>query len=134
MKKILVITFGLLAVNLLNGQDLNGTKWLMMSFDNLDTGKSTQITASTKSFLHFESDSSYDGRFCNTFSGRVRTNPSRQMKLTVSIATKLSCLGLDAYENELFELLPKVSKYKIEDGKLYLFTLNHRRITLKAEK
>ena len=116
-------------------QNLSGTKWLMSSIDNLETAKSTIITTNIKpAYLTFEADSAYSGRFCNTYSGRVRTNASRQMKLTVPIAKKLSCLGIDNYEKELFELLPKVTKYRIEEGYLYLFTINHKRITFKAEK
>lgn len=134
MKKIFFLVVSFFALNFVSAQALSGTKWLMMSFDNLETGKSTQITSSIKSFLQFEADSSYSGRFCNTYNGRVRTNSSRLMKLTVPIATKLSCLGIDAYEKELFELLPKVTKYRIEDGNLYLFTINRKRITFKAEK
>ncbi len=115
-------------------QSLSGTNWMMTSIDNLETAKSTQITNSIKAYLVFESDSAYSGRFCNTYSGRVRTNAARQMKLTVPIATKLSCLGIDKYEKELFDLLPKVTKYRIEEGYLYLFTINRKRITFKAEK
>jgi len=118
----------------LNSQTLSGTNWLMISMDNLETGKSTQITTSIKAFIKFEADSSYSGRFCNTFSGRVRTNAARQMKMTVPIASKLSCLGIDAYEKDLFDLLPKVTKYRIEDGFLYLFTINRKRITFKVDK
>ena len=113
-------------------QNLSGPTWMLSSIDNLETAKSTQITTSIKAFLIFESDSAYSGRFCNTYSGRVRTNASRQMKLTVPSATKLSCLGIDSYEKELFELLPKVTKYRIEEGYLYLFTINRKRITFKA--
>ena len=134
MKKFTILLSCLVLISIVNAQTHSGTNWLMTSIDNLETGKSTQITTSIKSFLNFESDSAYSGRFCNTYNGRVRTNAARQMKLTVPIATKLACLGIDKYEKELFELLPRVSKYRIEDGFLYLFTINRRRITFKAEK
>ncbi|MEI6021223.1 MAG: META domain-containing protein [Bacteroidota bacterium] len=133
MKNAILLLFFFLTFSSF-AQTLSGTRWMMTSIDNLETAKSTQITTSIKAYLVFESDSAYSGRFCNSYSGRVRTNAARQMKLTVPVATKLSCLGIDNYEKELFDLLPKVTKYRIEEGYLYLFTINRKRVTFKAEK
>jgi len=129
-KTVLAVFIFVFACGLAGAQKLTGSKWLLASIDDLDSGISKDIGALTKATLSFDSDSTYSGKFCNTFSGHLKCKENL-LKMGIPSHTKLKCLGLDKYETEMFEILPLSVKYRIDKETLFIFTSTHKRLTFK---
>ena len=70
-------------------QNLSGTRWLLSSIDDIETGVSKDIGSTLRATLNFDSDSSYSGKFCNQFSGRYKHNKEQSIKLGIPVSTKM---------------------------------------------
>ena len=115
----------------LQAQMLKGSNWLLVSIDNLSSGKSQQVGAKAKAALYFETDSTYSGAFCNSYSGKYSNPKEKILKLWAPVSTKMYCVGLDKVEKELLLLFPKTDHYRLERDELFLFTTNNFRISFK---
>lgn len=131
--KVVVLVLQLLFCAVASGQKLSGTKWLLLSIDDLDNGLSKNIAGTVKATLNFDTDTSYSGKFCNNYTGRYKHNGESFIKFSHAISTRMLCMGIDKYEKELFSLLPLANKYRMENDNLFMFTSNHKRITLKRD-
>ena len=119
----------------LQAQNLAGSKWLLVSIDDLETGIIKDIGASVKATLVFESDSTLSGRFCNNYNGYYRMNTENHgIKLSTPNSTKMLCMGIDKYEKEMFKLFPLANKYRTEGESLFIFTSTKKRLTYKKDK
>jgi heat shock protein HslJ len=117
---------------LAKSQPLSGSKWVLSSIDDLETGISKEIGKLTKATLQFDSDTSYSGKFCATYSGHFRHNKETAIKIGIPSYTRMSCLGIDKYEKEVFALLPLTFKYRVDKGVLYLFTTDRKRLSFSS--
>lgn len=129
--KTIVFCFIVLFNVCAKAQNLSGSAWTLISIDDLDTGICKDIASTTKSTLKFEGDTAYSGHFCNTFNGNYKYNQDKSIRFGVPRATRMMCMGIDKYEKEMFALFVLVNRYRVEEGKLFLFTSNHKRLTYK---
>ncbi|MCC6372824.1 MAG: META domain-containing protein [Bacteroidia bacterium] len=133
MKFVVIAVLLLLHLSVCS-QNLSESSWQLMSIDDLETGISKDIAATAKATLRFEGDSSYSGRFCNTYKGNYKHNQDKIIRMGVPQATRMLCMGIDKYEKEMFALMVMVNRYRMEDDKLFLFTTNHKRLSYKKTK
>ena len=117
-----------------SAQNLNGSRWLLVSIDDLSSGISKDIQASTKVTLHFECDTIYSGRFCNSFCGTIRFNSNNTLKMIKPVTTRMTCMGLDKYEKEMLAIFSSTTKYRVEENNLYLFASTNKRLTYRLDK
>jgi heat shock protein HslJ len=116
----------------IKSQNLAGTRWLLSSIDDIETGVSKDIGATVKATLNFDTDTSYSGKFCNQFSGRYKHNKEQSIKLGIPVSTKMLCMGIDKYEKEMFSLFTTAHKYRVDKEVLFIFS-THKRLTFKKE-
>ena len=133
MKVYSYIILFLLCGFLIKSQPLKGTKWILVSMDNLENGKSLQLGAKIKASLHFDSDTTFSGLFCNAYKGHYSISKDHKLSMVVKETNKAMCFGMNAREKELFTHYGNASKYRIEKGLLFIFTSNKQRLTFHKE-
>ena len=131
MKRLLITFFTLIGLGSLHSQTLKGSNWLLVSIDNLSTGKAQMIGSKAKAALYFETDSTYNGAFCNRYEGKYSQTNESGLKMYHASATKVYCVGLNKLENDLLNHYTRVTRFRIENNELFLFTNDNIRITFK---
>jgi len=109
-------------------------KWVLMSIDNLSTGIKKQVGESVIADLIFDNDTTYKGSFCNDYKGKAKFNADLTCSFSVPSSTNRRCMGIDDVEKELFRLYTLVTRYKLKNHLLYLFTSDQKRLVFKSEE
>ena len=134
MKKHILIQFVILFfVVLVKGQSLNGTSWLLLSFDNLKTSTEKSVQDKIQATLSFEKDSLFNGKMCNGYMGIFKTGQENSLKMNPPSATKMYCVGISEIERDLFAFYSKAVRYKMAGDRLFIFTSDEYRLTFKKQ-
>jgi heat shock protein HslJ len=124
-----ILLFAVILINrICFSQSLPGSTWVLKSIDNLETYKSTVVPEKIVVTLTFISDSTYGGKICNRYSGRYKFNQEKKIAMSHPVSTRMYCLGVDAIEKEVLTAFTTAFKYKLEEGKLFLFTTDDKRL------
>ncbi len=128
---LLLLCFSLTCI--IKGQSLAHTKWVLVSTEDLETGKSKQLGTKMHATLNFDTDSTYSGTFCNQYKGHYKTGKDNKLRMATPEATKMACLGISIREKELFGMYVQAAKFRTDKNFLFIFTLDKRRITFSKE-
>lgn len=130
MKQFFIFIF-LIACISLRSQSLKGSVWRLSSIDNIETGKSEVIDPTVKLNLMF-GDSVYSGMGCHNYKGTYTTDGLKSLKLKNALVTgDQICLGLGNLEKNVLALYQKVTRYRLTDENLFLFTSDDHRFVFK---
>ncbi|MCC6372825.1 MAG: META domain-containing protein [Bacteroidia bacterium] len=115
-------------------QNLNNTRWVLLSIDDLQSGISKDVGANAKATIHFECDTLYTGRFCNSFCGKIKFLSDNAIKMSKPVCTRMMCMGLDKYEKDMMLVFNTAVKLRVEDDKLFIFSSSNKRLTYKRDR
>ena len=133
MKKRHIFFFFFFFVFNMKSQNLSRIKWLLVSLDDLETGKSKQPSSKMHATLHFDSDTSYSGAYCNHYQGNYKSSAEYKLNMVAPQSIKRSCLGIGEREKELFAMYAKATRYRTDKGFLFIFTSDKHRLTFTKE-
>ncbi len=114
-------------------QNLHNSKWILVSIDNLETGKSKLTESLVVSKLYFNGDTTFSGVACNFFTGNFKVTENNLLRMSMPTGTKKFCLAISELEKELFTLYSKASRYKLAQNSLFIFTSDEKRLEFKKE-
>jgi heat shock protein HslJ len=101
----------------IKGIELKGVRWKLISFEN-DT---TPLRYNIHFQLSEDSNKMYGQGTCNTINGTYNLDTKYKIKFQNLIMSWKACND-DGYEKRYLELLREASHYKIETGKLLLYS------------
>jgi len=134
MKKIFILLVFMASTALLSAQSLKGGSWIMVSIDDLESGKSQVIDSQVKFLLQFDSDSLYSGLGCNNYSGKYLSDGVKSLTLQkTELKSKNNCLGLEPLEKQVWALYQKATRYRITGESLFIFTSDDHRLVFKKQ-
>jgi heat shock protein HslJ len=105
----------------------------LVSIDDLETGKSTLVESLVQASLRFSSDSTYSGSICNSFNGKYTYGQPETLTMNEPTASKKFCLSVSELEKRIFSLYVKVTRYKTDNSKLFIFTSSNYRLLYRKE-
>lgn len=134
MKHLFFIFLFISSCCFLNAQSLKGTSWLLVSIDNLEAGKSTLTGEKTPVSLQFDSDTTFSGTGCNHYKGVYKTENAKTLAMNKADFTGTeNCLGLGNLEKETIAFYVKAVRYRMDDGRLFIFTSDDYRLCFKKQ-
>jgi len=112
----------------MKAQSLSGSLWQLHNIDNIETGKSNVIDKEVKLSLMFDSDSVYSGIACTSYKGKYNAVDNKKISMRKADAVTPTCLGISVLQKEVLEMYLKVTRYRVDNGKLFLFTSDDHRM------